>query len=75
MPAGWHLAALHAALKSTGVADVDVAESDIYGLPPKAASSVVDKMVTGGEFPMVIIDDDVVCEGGVDAGAVAQALA
>lgn len=75
MPTEWFVSVLQRALDAAGVAEVQVESADLYELPQASITAVVDEMVTGSEFPMVLVDDRVVCVGGVRPEAVLGALA
>ena len=65
---------LEQALAEAGVASAEVVSGDIWELPPEMSVPVVDKMVEGLGFPMVIAGNRVVCTDGVDPAAVVSEL-
>ena len=66
---------LEQALAEAGVTAAEVVSSDIWELPPEMSVPIVDKMVEGRGFPMVLAGNRVVCTDGVDSAAVVSELA
>lgn len=73
MPAEWFVSAIEERLAAAGKADTQVITAEIYQLTPGESTVVIDEMVAGSEFPMVVVGDRVVCTGGVDLQAVLEA--
>ncbi len=53
---------------------IEVVEAGLGELPQDAVTAVVDEMVAGSQFPIVLVGARVACVGGVDLQAVLQVL-
>lgn len=73
MPVDMLAKMLEESLSSAGVGPAEVITAEIYQLSPQASTVVIDEMVAGAAFPMVLVGDRVVCTGGVDLPAVLEA--
>lgn len=66
MPADYLVSTLEAGLTEAGIGPAEVSAAEIYQLLPEETTAVIDEMVAGSQFPMVLVGDRVVCTGGVD---------
>jgi len=66
---------LEKGLAEAGVAAVEVVAGDMWELPPEMSTPIVDKMIEGAGFPMVLAGSRVVCTDGVDLQTVVSELA
>ena len=74
MPTEWLVGMLREGLAGAGLDAGEITADDLWGLPGHLSTPVVDEMVAGHDFPMVIVGDRVVCVGGVDVDSVVEAL-
>jgi hypothetical protein len=75
MPAETVAEALERALADAGLTSAEVTVAEIYQLSPAESSVIIDEMVAGAEFPMVLVGERVACTGAVDLQAVLEATA
>lgn len=69
---------LKAGLSAAAVEVADIRAGDmgeLSELPDAARHAVLDEIVAGSDFPMVVVGERVACVGGVDVSAVVAALA
>lgn len=74
MPAEMLVRSLEAGISKAGVTTAEVVAGDLWELPHEMSTPVVDEMVAGQGFPMVLVDKRVVCVGGIDVDAVVKEL-
>jgi hypothetical protein len=74
MPTEWFVNIVERAITSAGITQADVSGCELYDLEPAAMHSVMDQVVAGHEFPMVLVGNRVACVGGVNADAVLDAI-
>ncbi len=75
MPAETVTEALERALADAGLGPAEVTIAEIYQLSPAESTVIIDEMVAGAEFPMVLVGERVACTGTVDLQAVLEATA
>ena len=65
---------LAAGLTKAGITSAEVVAEDMWELPPEMTTPVVDEMIAGHDFPMVMIDKRVICMDGINVDAVVKEL-
>lgn len=70
MPAEGLVALVEEKLRAADIGSVEVVSAELYDLAGQASIAVVDEMVVGSDFPMVLVADRVVCTGDVDLDAI-----
>jgi len=75
MPADWLVRTVEDRLAQEGIGPAEVVAAEIYELSPEQTTAILDEMVGGAPFPMVLVGERVVCTGGVDLEAVLEAAA
>jgi disulfide oxidoreductase YuzD len=74
MPTAWRVHAIESALAAEGLPG-QVSDCDVYALPAGERTHVVDVLIAERtSFPMVLVDDEVVCHAGVELEAVVSAV-
>ena len=74
MPAEILIGSIEKGLAEAGITSAEVVSGDLWKLPREMNQPCVDEMVTGKGFPMVMVDDRVVCVDGIDVDAIIQEL-
>ena len=74
MPADMLVETLEAGIAKAGITSAKVVAGDLWELPPEKSGPVVDSMMEGHGFPMVLAGECVVCVDGVDVATVVSAL-
>lgn len=74
MPADVLVRTLEAGMIEAGITSAEVVAGDLWELPPERSKPVVDSMLEGHGFPMVLANERVVCVDGVDVQTVVSAL-
>ncbi len=74
MPSAWRVHVIEATLRDGGFR-LPVSECDVYSLPAKERTAVVDALIAEHtSFPMVMVRGRVVCHGGIDLDAVMRSV-
>jgi len=74
MPAEVLVRSLEAGISKAGVTTAEVVAGDLWELPREMSTPVVDEMIAGHGFPMVLLGERVVCMDGIDVDAVVKEL-
>ncbi len=74
MPVEYLVNTLKGGLAAAGIDWVEVVPGDMWELPPEVTTPVIDEVMAGHDFPMVLVDNRIACMNGIDVEAVVQAL-
>lgn len=70
MPAEQLVTMIEQRLAAADLGPVEVVAAELFDLAGQASTAVVDEMIFGSDFPMVLVADSVVCTGSVDFDAI-----
>ena len=74
MPVEWLVRTVEDGLAKAGVDSAEVVASDLWELPAEMSTPIVDEMLAGHGFPMVLAGERVVCFDGIDLDAIVRGL-
>lgn len=75
MPVAWRLHVLEEKLARDVGSGFVIESVDLYGLEMDEQHTAIDAVIkTCGDFPVVLVDGEVVCVGDVDADAIVAAV-